>query len=219
MSSLTVMLNSSEAGGGIFHTFFSSLETGSMANHLFDDFISFGRRVMDGVNRGEKESIRYKRLLGEITALLEDTHSMVVRRLERLERAASAAEAWSILAELRAEPLEAAFRAEGLCDAFAGLGNALDRVNWETRGDAAMPFTDDEMQAVGNLAQTLVAREGEVAMGYTMEIQHLLQSLYEDEPTDLGELHARAAKARRTLTDQIADFDALTTRFRKLETT
>lgn len=189
-----------------------------MANHLFDDFISFGRRVMDGVDRGEEESIRYKRLLGEITALLEDTHSMVVRRLERLEHASTAGEARSILAELRSDPLEAAFRAEGLCDAFAGLGHALTRVIWRTRGSDVIPFTDAELGAAEALAGTLVEREGQVAMGYTEEIQALLQSLYDqDEHTSLDEVRRRAAAAHRTLTDQIADFDALATRFRRLE--
>lgn len=189
-----------------------------MANELFDDFIAFGRRVMQGVDRGEEESIRFKRLLGEITGLLMDTHTMVMRRLEKLERAADEHEAQFVLEELRAEPLEAAFRAEGLCDAFSALGDALSRVYWRTRDDEEVPFTDGEMEAVQSMASTLIEREGQVAMGYTEEIERLLQSLYRDSaPENMDRLREAAAAARKKLTDQTADFEVLANRFRRLE--
>jgi hypothetical protein len=184
------------------------------ASQLFPDFIAFGRRVMVGIDRQESASIRYKRLLGEITRLLRDTHGMVVRRLERIESAQDLDSARSILDELRAQPLEAAFRAEGLCDAFAGLGQTLDRLNWRTEQESDGAFSDGDLAASRGLAAIMVEREGEVALGYTEAIQELVHGV--EHAGGLDELQGEAGKARQVLTDQMADFQQLSDRFRRL---
>ena len=138
---------------------------------VFDGYIVFGRRVMIGANRNERPSIRYKRLLGLITELLRDTHALVVEKLEAIESADSWSEAQQLAQELRDEPLTDSFRAQGLCDAFAGLGQALDGLNEYTSVESPGAFSAEDTSTAATIAQMLADREREVARYYVREIR------------------------------------------------
>ena len=100
---------------------------------LFDEFMRFGDRILIGIKQDERPALKYKYLLGQINALLNTTHGMVVERLEKIESATNPAEAKVALSEIRSEALEESFRIEGMCDVFEAFGNTLSHLAWRSQ--------------------------------------------------------------------------------------
>jgi hypothetical protein len=144
---------------------------------------------------------------------------MIVAELERVIAAKTLDEARAAVDRLRGEPLSRSFHAEGLCDSFVGLGYALREVNDRTRGhlaaSGATPLFRDRLDTADNFAMMLSNREEEVAARYGSEITELRDLLFGAEQTeDLAAVREQAGKAKRVLTDQIADFTSLAARFK-----
>jgi hypothetical protein len=182
------------------------------ANDLFDEFRRFGDRILHGIDQDERPALKYKYLLGQINALLHTTHSMVVRRLEKIEKATGPVEAEAALAELRTDALEESFRIEGLCDVFDSHGRTLDELAWrsEQQNDSVAP----DLGQIHEFSQRLMDREREVATIYAEEIKAIVN--LGGVGGDLDGLRARAAEAKEVLTDQMADFAAKADRFTRV---
>lgn len=179
------------------------------ASDLFDEFSRFGDRILHGIEQDERPALKYKYLLGKINELLNTTHGMVVRRLEKIENAAGPNEAEAALAELRSDALEESFRIEGLCDVFDSFGRTLDELAW--RSDEQNDSVAPDLGEIHKFSQSLMDREQEVARIYTDEIKAMVNLGGVDG--DLPGLRKRAADAKKILTDQMADFAAKAVRF------
>jgi hypothetical protein len=190
-----------------------------MQDSQFDGFIEFGREVMRGLARDEQDATRYRWLLGVITELLTVTHGMIVDDLDDVIEAETIDDARTAVDRLRGEPLSRSFHAEGLCDSFVGLGHALRDVNERTRGhlaeSGARPRFGERLDTADDFAMILMDREEEVAGRYGSEIIELRDLLFGARQTDdLEVVREQAVKAKRVLTDQIADFTSLAGRFK-----
>lgn len=182
-----------------------------MSGDLFDSFSQFGDRILVGIDHEERPALKYKYLLGSINELLGVTHGIVVRILERVEKASGPDEARSALAELNMDALEESFRLEGLCDAFDAMGMGLSNLTWtsQTNGDSVAPDTAE----IQEFARMLTDREQEVARIYSTQIQELVNL---DDFSDLPDLRRRVAEAKSKLTNQMADFAYKSQRFKRI---
>ena len=179
------------------------------ASDLFDEFSRFGDRILHGIDQDERPALKYKYLLGKINELLNTTHGMVVRKLEKIENAARPDEAEAALAELRSEALEESFRIEGLCDVFDSFGRTLHELAWRSmnQDDSVAP----DLGEIQQFSVKLMDREQEVARIYTEEIKAMVN--LGGVEGDLPGLQMRAANAKKVLTDQMADFTVKAQRF------
>src|SRR5262245_20713209 len=179
---------------------------------LFDEFSRFGDRILHGIVQNERAALKYKYLLGQICEILNTTHDMVVRRLEKIEQATRPYEAEAALAELRTDVLEESFRIEGLCDVFTSLGVTLDGLALRSEGqkDSVAP----DLGKIHEFSRMLMDREQEVARIYTEEIKTMVN--LGSVEGDLPGLQKRAAAAKKVLTDQMADFTAKAERFKRV---
>jgi hypothetical protein len=170
-----------------------------------------------GTLQNEPESARrFVRLLGEIHALLFDTHQMVIARLGRVIAAHDTPSARAAIESLRGAPLEGAFRAEGLCDAFGAFGTALDGVLNHAQGQADSTLAQDTLSQGRPMAAMLIMREGEVAYGYTTSILDLLRKFGATDPAgDLEPMKRGAQAAHDELTRQLLAFQTNAERFRR----
>jgi hypothetical protein len=179
---------------------------------LFDEFSRFGDRILHGIGQDERPALKYKYLLGKINELLHATHGMVVKKLEKIEKATKPAEAEAALAELGTHALEESFRMEGLCDVFEAFGRTLDEMAWrsEEQRDSVAP----DLGGIHEFSRKLMDREQEVARIYTEEIKAIVN--LGNVEGDLPGLRKRTAEAKKALTDQMADFAAKAKRFTSL---
>jgi hypothetical protein len=189
----------------------------------FRGFIEFGREIMQGVRTDDPDAVRYKWLLGEINSLFAKTHEIVLKRLEAIEKAQTAQEALGSIKQLRGEALSNSFHAQGLCDVFVGLGNALSSLNWRLQSRPA-PAGDSASRSsllahADDLAQRLQKREYEVALMYRDQIRQLSELLDTDAGGSLQEMQAKAKVAKREIIGQIADFSQLANDFKSIELT
>jgi hypothetical protein len=181
-----------------------------MPQGLLEGFERFSSVILLGIARHEREAQKFKTTLGLINQVLNTTHQMVVEKIERLEKAASIEEARSILEELNWQPLTESFRLEGLCDTFEGLGYSLGNLLNEAATSGA--FSNEELNAVGDMAQTLTNRELEVSGIYILRIQELAD-LIADPGSDLDQLRRRAGEVNSLLTHQMSDFASKSRQF------
>ena len=179
------------------------------ASDLFDEFSRFGDRILHGIDEDERPALKFKYLLGKINELLNTTHGMVVRRLEKIEQANRPADAEAALAELRTDALEESFRIEGLCDVFESFGRTLDELAWRSKDskDSVAP----DLGEIHEFSYKLMDREQEVARIYTEELKSMVN--LGGVAGDLPGLRKRASEAKKVLTDQMADFAAKANRF------
>ncbi len=185
-----------------------------MANNPFSGFIAFGRKVMGQIEQDDPVAIRYKWLLGEINVLFGVTHSLVTGKLEQVESAKSFDEAADIIESLRSEALSNTFHAQGLCDAFVGLGRAFGELNLRIQSvDSNESLLD--LGEARHIAEALENREFEVARLYSDAIASLTD-LVNGTSDDLGEIKKQAEEARNELTNQTADFKSLAQDFRTI---
>lgn len=187
----------------------------------FNGFIGFGREIMQGVRANDPNAVRYKWLLGEINALFAKTHGIVLKRLDAIEKAQTAEDALASIKELRGEALSESFHAQGLCDAFVGLGQALSSLNWrldsklsEAGGNAS---TSVALVHAKDLADRLQKREFEVAQMYGDQIRQLSELLGTGTGASLQEIQAQAKAAKREITGQVADFSQLAGDFKSID--
>lgn len=185
-----------------------------MSRDPFAGFRSFESAVLDGLRAGERSAQKFKQLIGTINDTLVTTHRLVIARLEALESASDLAAAREALAGLRAGELTEAFRIEGLCDLLGGLGQGL----WARTCDAQQEglFGDDQLEEVGQFAQMLYDRETEVAWAYARSLVELLDRGPGLDDGSLAELRAAAASVRARLTDDVSDFEAKATIFKRV---
>jgi len=149
--------------------------------------------------------------------LIRHTHSLVIAKLEAIERAESAPEAQRITDELRADPLIQAFKVAGLCDTFESHGKSLLAL-LDRRGavdgltEVVTPGSEEEWE-LRRFADELMGRERQVADLYSSEIRELRELIDSAVGGDLEEIRRRARLAKAVLTDQMADFSALASDF------
>ena len=181
-----------------------------MPQDLIGDFERFSNAILVGIANHEREAQKFKTTLGLINQVLATTHAMVLDRIERLEKAESLDEARSVLAELNWEPLTESFRLEGMCDSFEALGIGLHNLLDNAANSGAALGAD--LNAAGDLAQTLTNRELEVSGIYLVRISELAD-LIADPGSDLQSIHRRASEVKNLLTSQMSDFTARSRQF------
>lgn len=187
----------------------SALSGGS----AFEGFIQFGRTMMAGVDRNERPSIKYKWLLAQIDDLFTETHRIVMKRLDAVMAAQSVGEATQLIQQLSSEALDRTFRAQGMCDAFDGLGRALNQLTWTMEQEGSI--TKDQSDSVQGFTTMLMGREGEVSLSYEHQILELARLVHEPA-ADVSSIKQQATAARRVLVDQLADFEAQAAKFKQL---
>lgn len=184
-----------------------------MPDDIFEDILSVSRGFRRAT-RSHSALQDYSWHLEHICSLLRQTHGLVVRKLEAIERAKSIAEAKRAAAELREGPLTHSFRISGLCDVFEGFGRALESVlnrpELQQSVSEVLKPGSKEQQAWVEFSNALVNREGEVAFLYSSEIREVADVVSASEKrTGLKQMQERAKEAKMILTDQMADFGAL----------
>jgi hypothetical protein len=177
------------------------------------NFGMVGRRYLQLQSRGHDALADYNWTLSQVWELLKRTHSIVVAGLKRVESAEDLDLARAEVNRLRRKPLSDAFRAQGLCDVLEGFGHSIHRL-------ARPGFLDEESMdrtsrsAWEKFCHTLESKEDEVAGLYAEHIRELRDLIDKASSGDLGEIKQRAGEARRLLTEQISEFDALAQQFR-----
>jgi len=140
-------------------------------------------------------------------------------KLEAIDKAETLEAATAITKELSGESLSSSFRAIGLCDVFLGYGKSLRRITEKYQNStdpaSAPPITQEEQYRWMEFCDSLEERELKVAELYTNQIQGLQDLVFRSSGQDLKQIKEHAQQAKAILTDQVADFGALTTRFRK----
>jgi len=175
----------------------------------FDDIADIGREFFEG-SKSQRILKDYKWQLGTITDLIEHTHSIVAHKLEAVEDSTSIEEAKALVAELEGGPLTASFKANGLCDIFVGFGISLRPLIPTLR-------SQERQNIWQGFCDTLEARERQVANLYADLLQDLIAAKYgPNTQQELEQLKVAAKNARQKLTTQMADFDALAKRFKKI---
>jgi hypothetical protein len=177
---------------------------------------------MAGIGNDERTARRYKWTLATITELLTVTHAIFIDYLDRLAESKTVSEAEEIMKEISEGVLEESFRAEGLCDAFEGLGEALAGVNYRTREDLSQAgkvtsLSSSDVDESQGIASILANRENEVARLYVEEIQELRDTVRKQIEIggSLEPILARADAARGVLTEQLANFQRLASEYRR----
>lgn len=187
--------------------------------NLFDDVASIGRKFLKSTSRGHKVLTDYAWQLTTICDLLKYTHSIVIEKLEAIDRARTLKDARAIAQELSGESLSDSFRASGYCDVFEGYGKSLRRIieKYQNSTDpaSAPPITQDERYRWLEFCDSLEERESQVAALYADQIQGLQELVERSSSQNLKQIKEHARQAKAVLTDQVADFDSLATRFRK----
>jgi len=176
----------------------------------FHAFIGFGRDIMAGVERQDPDAVRFRWLLGQISALFEKTHGMVIGRLDVIVAAEDRPTARAIVIELRGAALSDSFHAEGLCDAFVGFARALDGLAAQVEPTAS----GTDLTPARDLVSQLMCREEQVAALYGETIHELSDLFSMDDETPLPDLKGHAQTASRELTRQLVEFRRLAAEFR-----
>jgi len=188
--------------------------------NLFDDISSIGRKFLKSTDRGHEALRRYTWQLGSINELIKHTHSIVIEKLEAIERSSDIEGAKSIAETLQGGPLSDSFRTSGLCDLFVGYGRSLRRIIETPRQtdqvDDEPPISIEEKGSWIRFCDSLEEREQQVAELYSSEIQEINELIWGLKGTEgLKEIKKRAKLAKNILTDQMADFHSLSKSFRK----
>jgi hypothetical protein len=185
---------------------------------LFNQVADVGREFL-ALSSSNSMLRKYTWHLGAICDLLKHTHSMVVQKLQAVEATSCIEDAKSLISELSDDPLTQSFRANGLCDMFEGFGKSLRPLAAAVTDPAAsvetLPISEERRVCWSNFCDVLESRERRVAETYVNEIRQLVDlGAHVETNLDLSAIKVAARKASDTLTSQIADFDALATRFR-----
>lgn len=187
--------------------------------NLFDEIASIGRKFLKSTDRGHKVLSDYAWQLASICDLIKHTHSIVIKKLEAIDKAETLEDATAIAQELSGESLSGSFRASGLCDVFLGYGKSLrsitEKYQNSTDPASAPPITQEEQYRWLEFCDRLEEREREVAELYAHQIQGLQDLVIGSSSQDLEQIKAHSQQAKAILTDQVADFDTLATRFRE----
>ncbi len=188
--------------------------------NLFDEISSIGKKFLKSTDRGHQALKKYTWQLGSINELIKHSHSIVIEKLEEIERSSDIGEAKSIAETLQGGPLSDSFRVSGLCDIFVGYGKSLRRIvelpQEMHQHDDLPPISDDEKTTWIRFCDSLEEREQQVAELYSSEIQEIGELAWNIQNLDeLKEIKARAKRAKNILTDQMADFDSLAKDFQK----
>jgi hypothetical protein len=180
--------------------------------NLLDDVANLGRQML-GTSSAHTQLSQYRWQLATICDLMRHTHTLVVDRLDDIERATTVEEARRLAADLDEQPFTQALRANGLCDVFQGLGTSLLRLTQPK--DGAAPTVS--APAWRRFCEVLQERELSVARMYLNEIRELgaLVVAARGGGADLAALRQAAARTRDVLTVQRNDFEALATEFRR----
>jgi hypothetical protein len=178
---------------------------------LFEGFERFGDRFLARADATSPVDTEFRALLGRINALLLRTHGMIVAELEKIERSDGTASAKAALARLGAGSLAGVFHLQGLCDEFGVLGDSLRTLLDRSALQGAAAASDPDVEGVLRFAEKLALRETEMADLYGAEIADLIGSDLAGD--DLSDLKLRAARVRKLLTDQMADFSSKAARF------
>jgi hypothetical protein len=168
-----------------------------------------------GLNRSQMAVRKYAEQLAKICEVMREAHLLVVKELDAIEQATSSKDALNHVNNLLEEPLRGFFHTKGLCREFAESGLNLRKLIGPTEPTEILPISDGQKSTLGKFSEELVCREGEVARLYIYNIRNIggeFSNIYAGQ--DLDKLKVAANKARRTLTDQMADFDSLAKKFR-----
>lgn len=187
--------------------------------NLFGAIASIGWKFLKSTDPGYKALADYAWQLAGICELIRHTHSIVIKKLEALDKAETLADATVIAQELSGESLTSSFRASGLCDVFVGYGRSLRRIAEKYQDSldpaSAPPITKYEQFQWMDFCDNLEQREGKVAWLYAYQIQGLQDLVLGSSGQDLRQIKEHAQQAKAILTDQVSDFDALAARFHK----
>lgn len=189
-------------------------------NSVFDGVADFGEKIL-GDSRSHVVLKKYAWQLSSICDLIGHTHTIIIDTLDRIDAAQTLEEAQQLVHELEWQPLEASFRANGLCDVFEGYGRALRRVvipadQTNTPDDRLIAASDEQWNAMQVFLDALEEREQQVASLYTNEIREMGDFVWNASTmNDLDELKAKAAQARAVLTMQKASFLSLAAQFKQ----
>jgi hypothetical protein len=187
--------------------------------NLFDEIASIGEKFLKSSDRGHKVLSDYTFQLASICQLIKHTHSIVINKLEEIEKAKNPTDAESIGRQLEGGSLSAIFRAGGLCDIFVAYGNSLRRIIEEhqqsTEIASAPPITKNEQVEWINFCDILENRELQVAYLYAEQIKGLNELIFGPTGQDLKKIKEYAREAKAILTNQVAEFGLLAKRFSK----
>lgn len=187
--------------------------------NLFDAVASIGWKFLKSTDRGHKVLSDYAWQLKSICELMTHTHTIVIDKLEAIDKAETLYDATTIAKDLSGDSLSDSFHASGLCDIFTGYGNSLRRIteNYQDSTDleSVPPITQEEQFQWIEFCDNLAERELQVAELYVEQIQDIQDLVVKSSEQDLEQIKEHAQRAKAILTDQVADFDALATKFRK----